>query len=298
MTHTSKTILFFGTEDFSTAALAALIEAGYDIAAVVTKPDARSGRGLKLQHHPVKALALEHNLSVWQPTDLRDIIPTIKDLQVTTGVLVSYGKIIPAEVLDAFEIGIVNVHPSLLPRYRGPTPIETAILNGDSATGVTLMKLFPAMDAGPIYEQKMYSIDESHNQLTLSDSLAQLGATMLLASLPSIMNGTLSPVPQDEGQATYTSLLNKKESALDPTVLTAEQAARKVRAHLLYPKTTYVIDEQPIIILQAHASDAPQGELSIACNDGRHLVIEQLVAPSGRTMNAADFERGYLQNRG
>ena len=148
-------IVFFGTEDFSLYSLRALVEAGFNIVAVITKPDSRRGRSNKLIQPAVKQFASQHHIPVWQPKRLKDIISDIKNITPQpTGVLVSYGKIIPQTIIDLFQPGIINVHPSLLPKYRGPSPIESAIANRDKITGVTIMQLEQAMDAGPIYHQQ------------------------------------------------------------------------------------------------------------------------------------------------
>ena len=153
-------IVFFGTEDFSLYSLRALVEAGFNIVAVITKLDSRRGRSNKLVQPAVKQFASQHHIPVWQPNRLKDIISDIKNITPQpTGVLVSYGKIIPQTIIDLFHPGVINVHPSLLPKYRGPSPIESAIANRDKNTGVTIMRLEQAMDAGPIYYQEAYPLD-------------------------------------------------------------------------------------------------------------------------------------------
>ena len=149
----SPKIAFFGTEDYSLDVLRALVDNNFSIACVITKPDSKRGRGHKLVEPPVKAFAKEHHIPVLQPQKVNEIAGYIKDLQPITGVLVAYGKIIPQSIIDLFYPGIINVHPSLLPKYRGPSPIESAIINRDNETGVSIMKLDAQMDAGPIYTQ-------------------------------------------------------------------------------------------------------------------------------------------------
>ena len=172
-------IVFFGTEDFSLYSLRVLVEAGFNIVAVITKPDSRRGRSNKLIQPAVKQFASQHHIPVWQPNRLKDIINDIKNITPRpTGVLVSYGKIIPQTIIDLFQPGIINVHPSLLPKYRGPSPIESAIANRDKITGVTIMRLEQAMDAGPIYYQEIYSLNFTETQLELYQTLGQLGAQL------------------------------------------------------------------------------------------------------------------------
>lgn len=287
-------IVFFGTEDFSLYSLRALVEAGFDIAAVITKPDSRRGRGNKIIQPAVKKFAIEHNIPVWQPERLKDIINDIKNITPQPiGVLVSYGKIIPQTVIDLFQPGIINVHPSLLPKYRGPSPIESAIANRDNITGVTIMKLEKAMDAGPIYVQKSHKLNCTETQPELYRTLGQLGAELLIQNLPDIISGVLQPTPQDDSRATYCSLLSKDDSRLDSSQLTADQAEAKIRAHLSYPRSRLNIGQYDLIITKARAVKAPKTPLDIKCADGNYLSIDELIAPSGKTMNAATFLRGY-----
>ena len=168
----SKTIVFFGTEEFSAVSLRRLIDDGFSIPAVITKPDSKKGRGKKMVPSAVKILAEEYKIPVWQPRKLADIVSDIKSLDDPIGVLVSYGKIIPQSVIDLFSPGIVNVHPSLLPKYRGPSPIETAILNGDDKTGISIMQLSADMDAGPVYDQLEVGLDGNETAPQLEEKLA------------------------------------------------------------------------------------------------------------------------------
>lgn len=293
MTRTSKPIVFFGTEDFSLTALSGLIDADYNVAAVVTKPDSKKGRGHQLAPPPVKILATQHNIPVWQPEKLRDIEKDIKSLGDPLGVLVSYGKIIPPSILDAFSPGIVNLHPSLLPRYRGPSPIEAAILHGDTSTGVSIMKLAPAMDAGPVYAAKSYPLSGTETGPQLAHALATIGTNLLLETLPSIMDGSLQPTPQDDTKASYCPLLSKKDGQLDPSACTADQAERQVRAYASFPKTTLTVGPHTVIVTKAHIVNTKITPLDLQCADGAFLSVDELIAPSGRRMRGTDFLRGY-----
>ena len=173
-----KPIVFFGTEHHSLVVLKALVESGYSIAAVVTKPDSIKGRHKKPLPPAVKQFAMERKIPVWQPKNLRDIIDNIRQLGEPVGILASYGKIIPQSVLELFSPGIINLHPSLLPLYRGPSPIESAIANRDRKTGVTIIKLEQSMDAGPIYTQVPYALDFTETKPELYDILFSLGANL------------------------------------------------------------------------------------------------------------------------
>lgn len=293
MTHTSKTIVFFGTDEFSAASLRELIAKGFTIGAVVTKPDSRKGRGRELSKSIVKQIAEANNIPVWQPLDVNAITEHVQKIKDPIGVLVSYGKIIPKAVIDLFNPGIVNVHPSLLPLYRGPSPIESAILNGDTETGVTIMQLSAAMDAGPIYSQITVPLIDVETTPDLEVQLGDLGAQELALTLPAIMNGTIQPTPQNEELATYCHLLTKEESQLNTENLTAEQAERQVRAYLAFPKTKVIIAGQPVVITKSHVSSTAMTLLDLACSDGRYLSVDELIGPSGKVMDAQAFLNGY-----
>lgn len=286
-------IVFFGTETFSVAALRALVEAGYHIAAVVTKPDRPFGRGMKLQAPVVKTYALEHGIIVLQPERLSDIDQALSAIARPLGVLSSYGKIIPESTLALFERGIINIHPSLLPKYRGPTPIETALINGDAQTGVSLMRLVAAMDAGPVYVQKPLAITPGASATDLYTLCAQTGSQLLIDSLPAIASGELAPTKQDETAATYTQLLNKKDARVDPERQTAEFIDRHVRAYEQFPRTRLELGGHDVIITKAHVGAPESGTLTIKCADNTWLHIDQLIVPSGKSMSGADFQRGY-----
>jgi methionyl-tRNA formyltransferase len=296
MTNTLPQIVFFGTDAFSLTALTALIEAEYPVAAVVTKPDSKQGRGHKIAPPLVKVLASSHNIPVWQPDKLSEITSNITALGQPIGVLSSYGKIIPQSTIDLFHPGIINIHPSLLPRYRGPTPIETAIANGDEKTGVSIMQLAAGMDDGPVYIAKEHALTGKETNLELYHALATIGADLLLEALPRIIDGSLIPHPQNDSKATYTKLLTKEDSWLQPESSTAAEAERRVRAHLGFPKTKSIIDGHTVIITKAHVSHEQQSPTDTLCRDGAYLSIDELIAPSGRRMSAADFERGYLSS--
>lgn len=293
MMNMSKTLVFFGTEEFSLTALTGLIEAGYSIAAVVTKPDSRKGRGQQVVPPSVKVVAERHNIPVLQPKKLSDITEHIQALDHPIGVLVSYGKIIPQSIIDLFEPGIINLHPSLLPLYRGPSPIESAIKNGDSTTGVSIMQLSAKMDAGPVYAAKEYPLSGAETRPELYHTLATIGTNLLIEVLPQIIDGSLQPIDQDESRAVYCQLLQKQDATLTPDTLSAQAAERLVRAHTGFPKTKITIQNIPVIITKAHVSYEKNTPLDILCQDGAFLSIDELIAPSGRTMDSAAFLRGY-----
>ena len=286
-------IIFFGTEAFSADALRALIASNFNVVAVVTKPDQPKGRGHKLTEPLVKTIAREHDIPVWQPTKLADVAEQITSLQPVAGVLVSYGKIIPQSIIDLFTPGIINVHPSLLSRYRGPSPIEAAIIHHDNQTGVTIMQLSAAMDAGPIYAQRIIPLDHTETKPALYATLSRIGNQLLIDTLPDILSGALTPTPQNDADVTYCSLLSKQDGLLDPADLTAVQAEARVRAFLGFPRTRLPLGDQTLIITRAHVSKTAETPLSVQFSDGNYLIPDELIAPSGKTMPAEAFLRGH-----
>ena len=286
-------IIFFGTEAFSADALRALIASNFNVVAVVTKPDQPKGRGHKLTEPLVKTIAREHDIPVWQPTKLADVAEQITSLQPVAGVLVSYGKIIPQSIIDLFTPGIINVHPSLLPRYRGPSPIEAAIMHRDNQTGVTIMQLSAAMDAGPIYAQHIIPLDHTETKPALYATLSHIGNQLLIDTLPDILSGALTTTPQNDADVTYCSLLSKQDGLLDPADLTAVQAEARVRAFLGFPRTRLPLGDQTLIITRAHVSKTAETPLSVQFSDGNYLAPDELIAPSGKTMTAEAFLRGH-----
>lgn len=289
----SKTIIFFGTDTFSASALTALIEADYVIGAVITKPDSKSGRGQQLTAPLVKHIAEKQGIPVWQPTKLLDLVDDIKALGDTIGVLSSYGRIVPQAIIDLFHPGIINIHPSLLPLYRGPSPIETAIMNGDAQTGVSIMKLSAEMDAGPVYAQEVYTLDGTETAPELYETLSALGGRMLIETLPGIIEGNLLPSPQANA-AIYCYLLKKESALLKPSEMTAIQAERQVRAYLAFPKTKLPYNNESLVITKVHiTTELNTKEFIVEFKDNSYLLIDELIGPSGKRMSGQAFKNGY-----
>lgn len=296
----TSTIIFFGTEEFSAESLRALIANGFNIAAVVTKPDSKKGRGQKMISPTVKVIAQKHDIPVWQPAKLRDITEDIKQLQPATGVLVSFGKIIPQSTIDLFTPGIINVHPSPLPKYRGPSPIESAILHGDSETGVSIMQLSAAMDAGPVYSFASHLLKGTETQPELYETLSKVGASELVRVLPQIISGELQPTPQDESAATYCQLIQKSDGTIDWNK-PAEQIVREIRAYKGWPGSRTTLGEIDVIITSAGAVECiglshegvPLDHFTVPCGDGWCLSIESLKPVGKKEMPIQAFLAGY-----
>lgn len=296
----SRPIVFFGTENFSAKSLRALIDADFEIAAVVTKPDSAQGRGKKIQSHPIKEIALAANIPVWQPEKVLEISDNIKSLQSPVGILVSYGNIIPDSILDLFKPGIINIHPSLLPKYRGPSPIESAILNGDSQTGVSIMKLTKEMDAGPIYSQIKIDLKNDEYSEDLYEILAKKGAEHLIDILPSILDEQLQASTQNEADASYCQLIEKSDGTIDWSKL-ASTIEREIRAFHRWPKSRTKLGEVEVIITSAHTYEADGSpgkttiiETNLIVHCGKSSLSIDTIQPLGKKeMPIQAFLAGY-----
>ncbi len=298
MKNTSTKIVFFGNERLVSGlkktdapVLNGLIKQGYDVKAIISHhSDSKSRNNRELE---VAGIGEENNIPVFLPNRPTDIIDELKEIGADIAVLVAYGRIIPQRVIDLFPKGIVNVHPSLLPKYRGPTPIESAVAAGDRETGVSIMQLTAGMDSGPVYGQVSLHLLGTETKFDVYSELSHRGAELLFELLPSVIDGSLQPTPQDDSHATYCSLLSKADSLIDLSSLSADVAEHLVRAHLVFPKTKVTVLGHTIVITKAHVSDTKKTPLDLECQDGAFLSIDELIAPSGRSMNAEAFLRGY-----
>ena len=303
-------ILFMGTPDFAVPSLEALVNAGHEICGVFTQPDKPKNRGMKLQAPPVKEFALAHDIPVFQPETVKDgtALDIIRGLAPELIAVAAYGRILPTDILDYPAYGCINVHSSLLPRYRGSAPIHWAILNGDSQSGVTIMHMAKAMDAGDIIAQAATPIDPNETVETLHDRLAQMGARLLVEVVEQIEAGTATRTPQDESQVTYAPMLSRELSPLDWT-RTARQLHDQVRGLIPWPATTTdIIGGQPVKVFEVEETgiktDAAPGTIvaagkqgiDVACGDGLVLRIKQLQAQGGKRMAADDYLRGHPIN--
>ncbi|GHU08346.1 methionyl-tRNA formyltransferase [Alphaproteobacteria bacterium] len=292
-------VVFFGTEYESAMALERLIEKKFDIVAVVTKPDSARGRGRKIDSPAVKKLAEKYSISVLQPEKLTpDVIASVakQSSANTVGILVSYGKIIPQSVIDLFPHGIINIHPSLLPIYRGPSPVETAILNGGSETGVSIMSLSAGMDSGPVYIQERITLDGAETSPTLLEKLVNVGTKLLIDNFDEIISGGLKPTMQNESQATYCQMIKKSDGSLDPATMTAIECDRRIRAFIAYPKSRLNYRDTDIIVTSAQVVLEYSGENwpdIIKCAENTYLQLKEIVSPtSGKTMKISDYING------
>lgn len=303
-------ILFMGTPDFAVPSLEALLNAGHEICGVFTQPDKPKNRGMKLQAPPVKEFALAHDIPVFQPESVKDgtALERIRALEPELIAVAAYGRILPVDILDYPAYGCINVHSSLLPKYRGSAPIHWAILNGDEESGVTIMHMAKAMDAGDIIAQSVTPIDPNETVETLHDRLAQMGAALLVDVVEQLKNGTAIRTPQDESKVTYAPMLSRELSPLDWT-RTARQLHDQVRGLIPWPATTTdIIGDQPVKIFEVEETGvktnavpgtivaAGKQGIDVACGDGMLLRIKQLQAQGGKRMAAVDYLRGHPIN--
>lgn len=246
-------IVFFGTPEFALPSLTALVEQpDFQIIQVVTQPDRPAGRGRKVQPPPVKQRALEYQLPVWQPENLRrtEAVEYLRTMEPSIAVVVAYGELIPRRLLTIPRHGFLNVHPSLLPRYRGASPIQAALLNGDEYTGVSIILLNVEMDAGPILAQVTVPINPADTAATLSSRLANTAAQILPHTIRGWIRGSIRPVPQDHSQATYTRPLKKEDGCINWN-LSAEQIERMIRAFQPWPLAWTMLKGRRFALLRA-----------------------------------------------
>lgn len=228
-------ILFFGTSNFALPSLQALVTNGYTPVGVVTKPDEPVGRKLVLTAPPVKILAQKYNIPVFQPESLKEYTDELPEAELY--VVAAYGKIIPQKLLERPRLGVLNIHPSMLPRWRGPSPVQFTILNGDKETGITIIQLDDLMDHGPIVAQRIVTSElESPVYSELHDRLANEGAQLLVEVLPDWIEGKIKPVPQDDGKATFCKMLTKEDGRIDWSK-PSEYIERQIRAFNPWPGT-------------------------------------------------------------
>jgi methionyl-tRNA formyltransferase len=294
-------IVFMGSPEFALPVLQALVE-NYQVVGVVTQPDRPAGRGRTLTPPPVKTLAQGIGLPVIQPERLKqpEAMQQLKAWQPDVMVVAAFGQILRPVVLDLPPYGCINVHASLLPRWRGAAPIQAAILNGDARTGITIMRMDPGVDTGGVLSQRSIPILPQDTAGTLGERLAFLGAGLLIETLPAYLRGELKPQPQDEARATYAPMLKKEDGRLDFT-RTAEELARQVGAFNPWPGTYTFWQGQMLKILRAHAApDSHPGPGKTTLQDGlpavgtgQGLLVLDEVQPAGKKpMTGEVFLRG------
>lgn len=305
-------IVFFGNERIATAIntktpiLQMLVADNYQVVAIVANNNETRSRKIRILE--IEDIANEHTIPFYKPEKLNDIRDVLIELRADIGILVAYGKMVPQDIIDIFPHGIVNIHPSLLPKHRGSTPIESVILTGEHETGVALMQIAKEMDAGPVFAVNKLALAGNETKQELADILDILGSKMLQDMLPGILSGELLAQQQDHSEATYDALIQKSDGTLDFTK-SAEQLEREVRAFIEWPKSRTIIAGKDVIVTKAHVERSDEyrnagspgtvfqhaKQLCVQTSDGV-LVIEKL-KPTGKSeMDSRAFLSGYAQN--
>jgi methionyl-tRNA formyltransferase len=304
-------ILFFGTPEFAVPTLAALVESGRPPLRVVTQPARPVGRGHKVQEPPVALWAREHGPEVLQPEKVRspDFLSAVTDLKPDVAVVVAFGQIFPAALLRLPVHGCINLHASLLPRWRGAAPIQAAIAAGDERTGVTTMLMEQGLDTGPMLLQEETAIGPDETAVELSPRLATMGGRLMVRTLERLELGDLQPRPQEPSQATYAPRLQRESGRVDWN-LTAREISNRWRAYAPWPGLSGELRGEPlklvrVEVLQEPGSGAPgtylgleQGGLAVACGAGTVLGILELQRPGRKPLAAPDFANGERLHSG
>ncbi len=294
-------ILYMGTPDFAVSSLEKLIEGGHEICGVVTREDKPKGRGMKMMMTPVKECAITHNIPVFQPTSVKngELDGVLSELSPEIIVVVAYGKILPKSVLDFPKYGCINLHGSLLPKYRGSAPIQHAVLSGDEVSGVTTMLMDEGMDTGAMLLRREVKIEEDDTSESMFDKLSAVGADLLLETVNNIEN--ISPIPQDESLATYAPPIRKEDAKIDWGKTTSE-ILNLIRGSFSWPIafTDSTIGRIKVYSARRGSSSGDAGKvlgllkdgLEVATADGS-IIISLFQVESGKRMSPVDYFRGH-----
>jgi methionyl-tRNA formyltransferase len=298
---TSDRLVFFGTDAVSVPSLIRLLAEEWNLVGVVTKPDSRTGRGQEMSSPAVKRLAQAKRIPVFQPTKLSEINDDLAKLKPDAGVVVAYGKLIPVSTLELFPKGLINVHPSLLPKYRGATPIEAAILNGDDTTGVTLMQVEKGMDSGPTFVCSKLQLSGTETRADLYEQLSEMGAELLSAHLSAILQGQIVPIPQDHSLASHVSLITKADGNINWSE-PGDVIERQIRGYLGWPGSHAKVAGADVIITAARTNPnsgvagtpykTASAELAVYTGQGS-LIIDRLKPAGKREMTGPEFLAGH-----
>jgi len=298
-------VAFMGSPEFAVPTLKALLDRGHDVVCVYSQPPKPAGRGGKLRKTPVHQAAEAAGIEVRTPSSLKtpEALAEFQALNLDAAVVAAYGLILPQSILDAPRLGCLNVHASLLPRWRGAAPIHRAVLAGDAKSGVTIMQMVAALDAGPMLLTEEVTITPRMTSADLHDRLAELGGPALLCALEGVAAGTVTPVEQDESQVTYAAKLSKEEAPLDWTK-PAQDLDRQIRAFTPWPGATLTVKDEVVKVLDAEPDDGAgqPGEvlddgLLVACGTGA-LRLKKLQRPGKKAMTAEDMLRGWPVPKG
>jgi methionyl-tRNA formyltransferase len=307
-------IVFFGTPAFAVPSLEALIGSPHEVVALVSQPDRPKGRGQQLQPTPTKQIALEHGIAVLQPARIRDepFLQQIRDLRADLGVVVAFGRILPDALLAIPRLGMINVHASILPRYRGAAPIQRAVIAGDAETGVTIMRVETELDAGPTFSTAAVPIPPDATSGDMEPILARLGADLLVPVVADLAAGRAAPVPQDHARATFAPKITKEEGRLDWTE-PAPAIHNRVRGLQPWPLASAHLDGARVVLRRTnpdtgaglHEASEPGrivratgDDLLVACGGGSILRILEIQPEGRRTMTAREVIAGRTVRQG
>lgn len=296
-------VVFMGTPEFAVPCLQKLIDCGHEVTGVFTQPDKPQGRKMIMTPPPVKKLALDNNIKVYQPVKMRDgtALEMLKEANPELIIVVAYGKILPKEILEYPEYGCINIHASLLPDLRGAAPIQWSVINGFEKTGVTSMQMDEGLDTGDMLIKSEISIGENETAGELHDRLSVLGAEVLEETIAALIDGKLEPEKQDHSKFTYASMLSKELSPIDWN-LTAKEVHNKIRGLCPWPSANAILNGKKVKIHKSILSNikgTKAGEivqadkkLVVACGDLNCIEILELQAEGKKSMSAADYLRG------
>ncbi len=303
-------IVFMGTPEFAVPSLEKLVQDGYEVVCVVTQPDRPKGRGRKLKPPPVKEVALRYEIPVVQPERLseKEFLNILVQKEPELIVVVAYGQILPKSILEIPKFGAINVHPSLLPKYRGAAPIQWTIMNDEPVTGVTIIKMTEKMDAGPILLQKEVSILPDETAGSLHDRLARLGADLLLEAIDKILSGSIKEVPQDETKATYAPKIDKSLSKIDWN-RSAKDISAKIRALDPWPGAVSTVKDRELKLFSSSVIDSSYkgvpGRIYSVENEGVVIeggeglvLVREVQAPGRKRLKAKEFLKGFPLKEG
>jgi methionyl-tRNA formyltransferase len=299
-------VVFFGTPQFAVPSLECLIRSSHQVVGVVTQPDRPRGRGQRVTDSPVKATALQHGLPVFQPARLRDpeVAETLNEWAPDLGVVAAYGKIIPESVLNLPRLGMINVHGSLLPRYRGAAPVQRAVIDGVPQTGITIMRMVAALDAGGMFAKATRPIGPDETSDVVERDLADLGAALLIEVIEDLGAGRAVEEPQDEALSTYASKITKDEGLVDWT-LPAVAIHNRVRGLYPWPHAFTYLEGERLILMRTHVVtgtsaaepgtvvDVAGGLLQVATGNSGRLAIDEIQPEGRRAMKIRDYVAGH-----
>lgn len=302
-------IVFIGTPEFAVPCLQKLIDDGHNVKGVFTQPDKPKGRGHKMQFPPVKECAVNAGIPVFQPLKMRDgeALSILESLNPELIIVVAYGKILPKEILEFPKFGCINMHASILPRYRGAAPIQWSVLNGETLSGVTAMQMDVGLDTGDMLLAKTVEIGENETAGELHDKLSLLGAQVMAETIDLLLNGELKPEKQDDSESNYAPMLSKDLCPIDWNE-TAQKVHNKVRGLSPWPVATAKLGEKTVKIHKTIVSEPSNGKpgevivsdkkLIVACGGSTSVEIVVLQTEGKKAMNAADFLRGNPIEKG